>query len=371
MSRIDDLAQGLALRAARGSGAEGVRADTAGFPLEQIARVAATPMSRRRALRVAGAAMLTAAAPASLTTPARAARARASACTGCGVPHGAGCVGNYKCGQDALRDEPVCCTFPGYFGALRAPYGGTCAQAGGQGLTPPGGAMCCCPAGSSCGDPAVAACTCPKPCGKQCCRGQEDCVMGDRQVADQDFCAPPCPVGAYHCPGSGTCCDHTQECCGDGCCDGQCCAGNGTRWCCPGTLVCGSSPGSCGCPTGHRCGEQCCPAGSECCRLSVSTDILKRIGGPRVGLARYSCCSPGLEKELLDGLESIPSPFSAAFSASSASASGAWRQRARVAASPGSADALDALAGVANLAALAADRFTSGRPDSRYRRSVR
>jgi hypothetical protein len=88
-------------------------------------------------------------------------------------------------------------------------------------------------------------------------------------------------------------------------------------------------------------------------------------------VAVYSCCSPGLEKELLDGLESIPNPRSEGYSASSASAAAARRERGRVAASPGSADALDALAGVANLAALAADRFTSGRPDSRYKRSVR
>ncbi len=371
MSRIDDLARGLALRGANGSGVQDVRIETADVPLERIARAAARPISRRRAVRVFGAALITAAAPASLIGSARATRARAAACTACGVEHGAGCVGNYKCGQDPLSDSPVCCTFPGYFGPVRTPFGGTCAQAGNQGNTPPGGAMCCCPTGSSCGDPAVAACTCPKPCGRHCCTNEEDCVMGERLAPDTDFCATPCEVGQFHCPGIGTCCDHTEECCGDGCCSGRCCQGDGTRWCCPGTLVCGSSPGQCGCPSGHRCGEQCCPAGSECCRLSFSTDLLKRCGGPRVGAARYSCCSPGLEKELLDGLESLPSPFAGAFSASSASAAGARRQRGRVAASPGSADALDALAGVANLAALASDRFRSGRPDSRYRRSVR
>ena len=165
MSRIDDLARGLALRAPRRSAVADIRAEAADLPVERVARAAAKPISRRRALRVLGGALITAAAPASLSTSARATRARAQGCTACGVPHGAGCVGNYKCGQGALEEEPVCCTFPGYFGPLKAPFGGTCAQAGGQGNTPPGGAMCCCPAGSSCGDPAVAACTCPKPCG--------------------------------------------------------------------------------------------------------------------------------------------------------------------------------------------------------------
>lgn len=332
MSRIDDLAKGLALR---------------------------QPLSRRRAVRVFGAALITAAAPASLGTPARAVRARAAACTACGVEHGAGCVGNLKCGQAPLEDESVCCRYPGYFGPIRAPYGGTCAQAGNQGNTPPGGTACCCPTGSACGDPAVAVCTCPKPCGRQCCNGQEDCVMGERSAPDTDFCAPKCPTGQFHCPGSGSCCDHTEECCGDACCSGQCCSRGGQRWCCPDGLVCGDSAGSCGCPGGHKCGEQCCPAGSECCRLSLNL--------PGVHLANYSCCSPGLEKQLRDALESLPGPWQS-LSSARVSATGARRRTARGA---GTEDALVAVAAVANLAALASDRLRSGRPDHRFRLPVR
>ena len=181
----------------------------------------------------------------------------------------------------------------------------------------------------------------------------------------------PVGLGNSTARGAASAADHNEECCGDGCCSGQCCRGGGVAGAAPGSLVCGSSPGSCGCPGGHRCGEDCCPAGSECCRLSFSTDILKRFGGPRIGAARYSCCSPGLEKELLDGLESLPAPLVGVFRVERI---GRWSAEAAMAESRpprGSADALDALAGVANLAALASDRFRSGRPDSRSRRSVR
>ena len=370
MSRIDDLARGLALRAPRRSAVADVRAEAADLPVERIARAAAKPMSRRRALRVLGGALITAAAPASMSTSARATRSRAQGCTACGVPHGAGCVGNYKCGQGALEEEPVCCTFPGYFGPLKAPFGGTCAQAGGQGNSPPGGAMCCCPAGSSCGDPAVAACTCPKPCGSKCCRQGEDCVMGDRSAPETDFCAPRCPPLQVHCQGTGTCCEPGAQCCGTRCCTGsQCCNRGGQQWCCSYNQVCGDSAGTCKCAFGQRCGDKCCPTGSECCRNSLVLDVFDILGRDAPRLSHYSCCSPGLEKQLLDHIESIPRVFGGFGSA--ASISGARPQRGRAAASAGSADALVALAAVSDLAALAGDRLRSGRPAGEYRRRVR
>ena len=167
MKRIDDLARSLAIRS---------HASEADVPLERIARVAATPISRRRALGVFGGALITAVLPTSVVTPARA----QGGCTACGVPHGAGCVGNYKCGQGALENQPVCCEWPGYFGRVENRLGGTCAQAGGKGETPPGGAMCCCDPGWKCGsNPGVAACECPKPCGNDCCRDDQQCLSAE------------------------------------------------------------------------------------------------------------------------------------------------------------------------------------------------
>jgi hypothetical protein len=101
-------------------------------------------------------------------------------------------------------------------------------------------------------------------------------------------------------------------------------------------------------------------------------DIFNILGRNAPRHTTYSCCTPGLEKDLLDDLESTPPIFPFGnFFGSAASAGGARRRQGRAAAAPGSADALDALAAVANLAALATDRLRSGRPDSRYRRPVR
>jgi hypothetical protein len=145
--------------------------------LDELARSLAKPMPRRRALRVLGGALVTVATPASLLAG-RASAAGAIGCDKCGAPHGAGCVTPGACGKFPLENEPVCCTWPGYFGPIRKPHGGICAQAGGNGLQPPGGAACCCPKGTSCGNPAVAACVCAHPCGTDCCGEGSKCCAG-------------------------------------------------------------------------------------------------------------------------------------------------------------------------------------------------
>jgi hypothetical protein len=117
-------------------------------------------MPRRRALRAIGGVVLGAAAPGALAGVARAATAAPKACTGCGVPHGAGCVLNKKCGE--VPGAPVCCKWPGYFGPSKNTNGGLCAQAGGHGLQPPGGLACCCPTGTTCGHPPGEVCVSKK-----------------------------------------------------------------------------------------------------------------------------------------------------------------------------------------------------------------
>ena len=122
--------------------------------LDDLARTLARPMPRGGALRLLGRALLVTAVPGGLTGAARAATGRSTACTGCGVPHGAGCVLNKTCGSGDMKGFPVCCKWPGFFGSFQyGPAGGQCAQAGGHGLNPPGGLACCCPAGSACGAP--------------------------------------------------------------------------------------------------------------------------------------------------------------------------------------------------------------------------
>ena len=80
MSRVDDLARGLALRSGRsGTEVDDVAASAADLKLERIARAAAAPITRRRALRVAGGALIAAAAPTTFLTPQR---AMAAGCAG-------------------------------------------------------------------------------------------------------------------------------------------------------------------------------------------------------------------------------------------------------------------------------------------------
>ena len=197
--------------------------------------------------------------------------------------------------------------------------------------------------------------------------------MGDRFLPETDFCAPRCPPGRIHCLGTGTCCSSTEACCGEGCCPGgRCCERDGDHWCCPPALACGEFAGTCGCPSGQLCGDGCCPEGSACCRFSVLVDLFGRL---KVRSTRYSCCSPGLEKRLIDYANELVNltPLSGGGFGfeQSARAAGRRHERGRVAASAGAPDALVALGAVANLAALAGDGLRSGRPDSRYRRAVR
>ena len=143
MSRIDDVARGLALRSPRGPDVDGIRADAADLPLERIARALAAPMSRRRALRLAAAAAGT-----SLFTLKT---ERAYGCQSCpqpnDPPHWTQFCGHAR-GVGCLY---VCC--PPEF---------TCCQ------TEKG--VVCCKVGYGCG-PVVdnlPTCSCKQPCGAGC-----------------------------------------------------------------------------------------------------------------------------------------------------------------------------------------------------------
>jgi hypothetical protein len=344
MSRIDDLARGLVTREAQ-------VADAAELPLERIARAAATSISRRHALRLLGGVLVTATVPTSLVSPARG----AAGCTACGVEHGEGCVGDYKCGQGVLVDEPVCCKFPGYFEPFSTDYG-TCAQAGGHGETPPGGAVCCCPAGFTCGNPAVEACVCPNTqCGSQCCKPGEECHEPPGADNPEDLiCLEPCAEAICYW-GAGAHCCTDADCCGDGCCpDGEaCCSNSEAEWCCPSSrYTCSGDAFQCGCLPLQECGEVCCPLGTWCYR--------ERFG---------ECLGPQRDHydELLDFLRTLLPGGAVA----GASASAARSTLAGAAAARGSTGAVVAVAAVGHLAALAHDRLRASRPDSAYRRPVK
>jgi hypothetical protein len=176
--------------------------------------------------------------------------------------------------------------------------------------------------------------------------------------------------------GAGECCPSSENCCGDGCCLGVCCKRGGEAWCCEDTNICSGIPGFCGCPQAQRCGDLCCEAGSVCCRVSLAGELI----GRHIAVGRYTCCSPGLEKELRDALEKLlhlePLPLWGEAASASGQASDTLdlpmqRQRAGAAASVGAADAVIALGAVETVGVLATGRLRSGPPDAHYRQPVK
>ena len=344
MSKIDDVARSLAERSPPASDVR----------LERIARVVATPISRRRALRLAAAA----GASSFFTLPSRAhAQAADDPCPTCASRPGTSpcCLrlGNglakVAIGQCYDPKTEACCFGPD-------PYDGQ-------------PTAWICTRGTKCSG---SGCACARElCGGRCCADDETCYMDDPLSPGTDFCVPKCPPGEYNCRAAGACCPSVDHCCGDGCCRGHCCNQGGEAWCCEDTNVCSDIAGFCGCPQGQRCGGLCCPAGETCCRASIVTEL--GLIGRKLNVGFYGCCSPGLEKTLRDALEKLLhlEPLPLWGEASSASGQAAQRQRARAAASAGAADAIVALGAVQAQGALAADLLRSGPPDSRYRHAVR
>ncbi len=199
---------------------------------DDLARTLAKPMPRSRALRTVGAALVTAVAPAALARPVSAAPLATQACTGCGVPHLAGCVLNKTCGSGQSVGFPVCCKWPGFLGQW-SPGGaaGLCAQAGAQENSPPGGLACCCPPNTICGNvqggepPCVPKCNGPVcSVDKQCCPKKTGrCVKGKccpairttKATGPNSRAVACCPAGTIAVPGAtGLCCRRGhKDCC--------------------------------------------------------------------------------------------------------------------------------------------------------------
>ena len=277
---------------------------------DDLARSAAEPMPRSRALRVLLGAFVAAATPEVLrTTPAfaRAHRVLANPCVygdktiPCGTTF---CDKGQFCANDAKGE---CCPVGGSLckssfdptqdtccnpGETCNPHGGCCAK--GTSVCGPtccgaGEACChgtCCPPGERCHKGKCG--KCPKGtkgCGNSCCETAkgEDCCNGkcchkDQKCCYEDHCCPK----KDKCCGTG-CCTDKEHCCGDHCCpEKQACCGSG---CCPEGRTCATSTGAqsgklvcCAkgstltvaghhicCPPGsHAEGNQCCPNTGPC-----------------------------------------------------------------------------------------------------------
>jgi hypothetical protein len=148
---------------------------------DDLARALAEPMPRRRALRLIGGALATAAAPALLAP--RKASARSAACPG----PGACAPGQTYAEFPVLEGCMVACCDPGY-----SPCVGRY------------GSKCCFP-NEVCTDPNIAKCECAPQylCGPACCQPGQRCEAA--------VCVADCPPGVTAC--GGKCCKSGEKCC--------------------------------------------------------------------------------------------------------------------------------------------------------------
>lgn len=252
--------------------------------LDELARSLATPMPRSRAVRVLGAALVSAAVPASLRPGiAHAGRSGSAQCPPkptcpkssdpkrtkfCGVPN----IGNDKC----LKYRYVCCLEKE-----------RCC-----------GAACCSPCRTTqtvCGD---ACCRkkdeyCASPEDSLCCLNTEDAclVLGAPGLPRPSKGGTCCPRGASKCCQN----DKRSTCCKP---EDSCCAGG----CCPPAKECDTKTGTCSCPKSTKaCGRDCCTQGKnpeKCCGNHCCEQKEQCCGEtcckPSEG---ESCCSGGCCKK--------------------------------------------------------------------------
>jgi hypothetical protein len=228
-----------------------------GRRFDELTRIWATPMSRRRALRLSAGAMFGGVVIGSGLLSSGPAQASV-ACSGdadCGV-------GAFVCCKDAGCSNPGTCT--------------TLDKCCGQ-------SACIAPDHGHSGTVCAQSC-----CGQVCCGSGMTCC-GGACVADTDVCCggTDCPSGTTCC-GSSCGCGGSQTCISGSCCDNAQVCGS---VCCPQSTVClNPATGACGCPAGgSTCGSFCCKKGETCADPSGGCCCPK--GSTPCG---QSCCAAGV-----------------------------------------------------------------------------
>jgi hypothetical protein len=269
---------------------------------DELARNLATPMPRRRAVYVLGAALVTAAVPGIRPRTAQAgtlALGKFSADAPCSGGGGQFCgfaVNNgVNIGCCWEKGEPfVCCNKNKKTGSWCCPEGYICGP-GYTGTIPPGGkpnCYCkgvecgntCCPKGKECDNGQCVSCTSEHKCGADCCKKGQFCASPRQSLCCDDgsnYCAVlPKPgsggkAGKVSCCAKGTTCcqnDKRTDCCGP---DQKCRSGKCA--CPPKTQECGTD--CCKTATGEHCSNgKCCPKGKVNC------------GGKGTCCAQVDCC---------------------------------------------------------------------------------
>ncbi len=261
--------------------------------LDELAKSLARPMSRSRALRLAGGAIVAASVP-SLAVPRRA-WSRAADCNA----RGGGCIESARCCYTSDGFAGSCC--PWYVRC--SPTGsGLCHE---QFICEDGRNFCDRASKLCCGKTEVCfrgVCITPCPpdqvvCREVCCPKGFECVRAPGPGGNQPICFPKCTGGRTRCglacckpnwrckdPARGLCsrCGTQQEECGRRCCDKrtQYCGNSYLSLCCPNNAS--------ACPTGYPGSRSrtCCPRPNKCAR-----ELPRQIGGITAS-SRYVCCPP-------------------------------------------------------------------------------
>ncbi len=271
---------------------------------DDLARNLASPMPRRRAVYVLGAALITAAVPGIRPQRAEAgtlALGKFSAdapCSGFGGKFcGFAVNGGYNIGCCGSQTVPfVCCNHNKEAGSWCCPAGYTCGPGYKLGSAPQGakpncicdGVECgnrCCPDGKQCDSGECVDCTEEHKCGSSCCKRGQFCASKKQSLCCTDgsnYCAVLPKPGSGGKPGKVSCCRSGTTCC----------ANDKRSDCCTPNQKCTS--GQCRCPNGKpTCGGECCTEGKVCSNGKCCPKNRTNCGEGYCCGANGSTCSNG------------------------------------------------------------------------------
>lgn len=260
--------------------------------LDRLAKDLARPVSRSRALRTLGSAVVAATVPTALTS-----RAWGRTADGCNAS-GGGCISSARCCYGSDGYAVSCC--PWYFtcrpsGLCGEPF----ACEDGRGFCGPKSGRVCCPPSQVCFK-GVCVTPCPPDqvvCKGICCPKGTECVRATVGGQRIETCTPKCPGGRARCglnccPTNWRCVDPDRSFCKKcGIREEEC----GTRCCDKATSYCGDPSRSLCCPKN----ASSCPTGPvekprrTCCRKpNRCTQQLPPTIGGITAASPYVCCPP-------------------------------------------------------------------------------
>jgi hypothetical protein len=245
--------------------------------LDEVARSLAEPMTRGRAIKVLGGALLGAAVPGlARTGPARASVTQRAGLNFCGP------------GTTPCPTPPNCCD-SGWYCADKPTH--ACCYNGTEYCVLPDGDATCCEKGNHCAH-GIGCCGKKAFCGDPCCEhGGSECLCPRGEVCHKGSCEV-CPHGKHKCGDKQCCNPHKEKCCANTCCKkdqgccGELCCDKGQQ-CCNGNICCFKNE--------ECCGDECCGKHTQCAidPSSGKQVCCRGIHAAHVGAGIVVCCPSG------------------------------------------------------------------------------